>query len=203
MSHDEKFPALTEYLAGIPDGLESYPDCLAKASLYRGMVADRPLLQPVLAELPAPLRVLIEHPVPVSSWLPEVHSHALMLAVYDVHFGDLNAFTTWAYEQQRALFTGPLYSVAMRLVSPSLLFKTAPVRFSMFHRGARLVIVERRDNGGTARLEYPPGLYDSISRAGLCSGLTAALDLTIAGRASVEIVDSGDTYALVDAHWER
>jgi len=201
VSDDEQFPALTEYLASVPNGLDGYPECLAKGSLYRTMIADRPLVDPALAKLPTPLRALVEHPAPVSSWVPEVHSHALMLAVYDVHFGDVKRFTTWAYAQQRALFTGPLYSVAMRMVSPSLLFKTATIRFGMFHRGARLVVVERRDAGGTARLEHPPGLYDSISRAGLCAGLTAALDLTIAGRASVEVTEAGDDYALLNADW--
>ncbi|MGH1341660.1 MAG: hypothetical protein ACRBN8_08930 [Nannocystales bacterium] len=203
MSNEAKFPALTEYLASVPHGLDSYPDYWAKASLYRGMLEGRPLVEPMLTDLPLELQALVEHPVPVSSWMPEVHSHALMLAIYDTHFGDLDRFVAWAYDQQRALFTGPLYSVAMRLVSPGLLFKTAAVRFRMFHRGASLAVVERRGNGGIAKLEYPPCLYDSISRAGLCAGLRAALDLTVSGQSSIEVIEAGDDYALLSARWDR
>ncbi len=202
MVDPEKYPALTAYLAGLPDGLGSHPGCVAKASIYR-TVTDASLLGPDdVGALPAPLRKLVEQPLPVSSWLPEVHSHALMAFAFDCAFEDLRAFDLWAYEQQRALFSGPLYAVAMRLIAPSLLFKTMRLRWGMFHRGVTLQVLDQSHEQGIARLEHPVGVYDEVSRVGLCAGLRAALELSSGeGACTVEVTEHSEHHAVIRARW--
>ena len=73
MSSD-RFPALEEYIAGLPDGLASHPQCQAKASLYRSLIDTKGLEPDDVDALPPDLRSLVIHPVPISSWIPEVHS---------------------------------------------------------------------------------------------------------------------------------
>ena len=113
-----RFPALRAYVDQLPDGFDSHPDFVAKASLYRTVVDATPLAPDDVVALPDVLRSLIQHPLPVSSWIPEAHSHGVMLAVYDSQFGDAEAFERWAYDRQRELFASPLYGVAMKSSRP-------------------------------------------------------------------------------------
>ena len=107
------------------------------------MVDATPLDPDDVEALPEVLRSLIQHPLPVSSWIPEAHSHGVMLAVYDSKFGDPEVFEQWAYDRQRELFSSPLYGVAMKLVSPKLLLKTATLRWRLFHRGVTFKVTEQ------------------------------------------------------------
>ena len=49
-------PQLRAYLERLPDGLASYPGCLAKASLYRSIIEELPLDD---TRLPEPLQDLL------------------------------------------------------------------------------------------------------------------------------------------------
>lgn len=196
-------PATARYIDRLsPEGgLDAYPDYRAKASLYRSMLQARPVSTEVSASLPPPLRGLVEQPVPVSSWIPEVHSHAVLLVVYDVSFGSLDRLAEFAYAQQRSLFAGRLYSAALRLVSPGMLIKGASMRWKAFHRGTQFSVVSSGDGEAVVRLEHPRNLYDEVSRTGMREGLRAALDVSRAGGAEVVEVEATDTHALVRATW--
>jgi len=196
-----RFPVLRAYVDNLPDGLDSYPDHVAKASLYRTVVDATPLDPADVAALPDPLRSLMEHPLPVSSWIPEAHSHGVMLAVYDSGFGDREVFAQWAYDRQRELFSSPLYGVAMKLVSPGLLLKTATLRWRLFHRGVTFKVIEQRPDGGVAMLQFPAGVYEEISLLGMCAGLRAALDLTVGDNCTVGVRDASATHAVVAVEW--
>lgn len=196
-----RFPVLRAYVDQLPNGLDSHPDYVAKASLYRTVVDATPLAPDDVEALPDVLRSLIQHPLPVSSWIPEAHSHGVMLAVYDSQFGDAGRFEQWAYDRQRDLFSGPLYSVAMKLVSPNLLLKTATLRWRLFHRGVTFKVTEQRNDGGVGELQFPTGVYEDISLLGMCAGLRAALDLTVGGGCRVGIRDASATHAVVAVNW--
>ncbi|MBL4688653.1 MAG: hypothetical protein JKY37_28960 [Nannocystaceae bacterium] len=202
MALADKFPTTAAYIAALPDGLESHPDCRAKASLYRTVVDGSALSTADAAELPQVLRTLVVEPALVSSWISEVHSHALMLAVYDRQFGDIEAFAQHAYLRQRELFAGPLYAVAFKLVSPALLIKTAALRWRLFHRGG----MSFRSQDITAdqarvRLEYPEGVYEPVLRRALCEALRAALDLSTGGGARVEVQDASARHTIFKVRW--
>ncbi len=201
MSDLGRFPALRAYVEGLPSGIDSHPQCQAKASMCRTVLDAKPLPAEVAKQLPPPLTKLVEHPPPVSSWIPETHSRAVLLAIYDHHFGDPGAFDAWAYESQRKLFEGPLYAVAMRVISARMLAKAMPLRWRMFHRGTDAQVVELGDHHCRVRFEFPQGIYDAISLIGLTSGLRAALDGTVRGQSTVEVADASPTHAEIEARW--
>ena len=55
----QRFPTLANYLSALPQGLDSYPQHLAKASLLRSILDDLPV-RPFAAELPSALREEVE-----------------------------------------------------------------------------------------------------------------------------------------------
>jgi hypothetical protein len=196
-----RFPCVAEYLAGLPEGLDSHPDCLAKASLYRSLLDGRSLRGADVATLPDPMRKLIEDPPPISTWIPEVHSHSVMLAVCDLCFADVDAFARYAYVTQRRLFEGRLYRALFRFAAPPMLLRGAALRWGGFHRGSQLLVESMQAERATIRLRHPPHLYDAISRRGLREGLRAILGLTRATNAAIEELDASPTGARVQVSW--
>lgn len=201
MSESNEFPELVRYLAALPSGIDSYPDCRAKASLYRSVADASPIREADRDALPKPLLRLLTHPVPISSWIPEVHSHALMLAIYDRCFSSVEEFTEFTYQRQRNLFGGRVYSIALHIVTPKMLVKTAAIRFGMFHRGTDFVVSELEATGAMVNVTCPPGVYDDISRIALCEGLRAALDLCMGGGASVKVVETTRSRTTIRVRW--
>lgn len=168
-----RFPATAAYLAVLPAGLDSHPSCQAKASLYRAFVAET-----VPDGLPAALQDLMVRPRPVTSWIPEVHSHALLLAHYDLQGHDHASFAKFTYDSQHALWTSKLYSFLMKLIAPSRLLAGTSTRWSQFHRGSELGATALAPGVAELVLRCPAHLYDEISILGLTEGLRAVLDVS-------------------------
>lgn len=187
------------YIDRLAAGLDSYPECRAKASLYRSMLASRPV-DP--EPLPAPLRDLVERPRPVSDWIAEVHSHALMLALFDQHFDDRESFRQFCYQEQSKLWSSKLYAFMMRFVSPQRLIASASARWEHFHRGTTL-----RATPGAAPhsaemvLEGPAHVYDEITLLGLTEGVRALLDRS-AIDSTLTLVEWSATQARWVVHWK-
>ena len=84
----EGLPRVAAYLEALPNGLASYPEYTQKAALYRQFLKHAGALR-VANQLPPELRLLVEQPVPVNTWLPEVMVNALYLGVADaLHLDD-------------------------------------------------------------------------------------------------------------------
>jgi hypothetical protein len=166
-------PQLRAYLDRLPAGLDSYPECRAKASLYRGMTdgltVDASGLAPELVDL-------LEQPRPVTDWIPEVHSHAILLAQYDQHFDDLEVFGAHSYAYQHRMWSSKLYAFMMRFVSPQRLIASTSQRWAQFHRGSTLQATRTGDDTAEVVLETPPWIYDAILLRSLTEGLRAVLD---------------------------
>ncbi len=166
-------PQLRAYLERLPDGLASYPGCLAKASLYRSIIEELPLDD---ARLPEPLQDLLRRPRAVSEWIPEVHSHAVLLAQYDQRFTALPEFAAHCYAAQRRLWDSKIYAFMMRLMSPVRLLASTSQRWGQFHRGTELVAERSGEGAAWLRLTTPPYVYDEIALIGLTEGLRAVID---------------------------
>lgn len=166
-------PRLRAYLEGLPDGLGSYPECRAKASLYRSVIEASPL---DAAQVPEGLRDLLRRPRPVTDWIPEVHSHAILIAQCDQRFVDLPGFAKHCYDVQRALWASKIYAFMMRFVSPVRLLASTSQRWGQFHRGSELVSTRVGEDSAELRLIAPPRVYDEITMIGLTEGIRALLD---------------------------
>ncbi|MCZ7677693.1 MAG: hypothetical protein M5U28_02505 [Sandaracinaceae bacterium] len=155
----ERFPSAAAYLARLPEGLASHPQCVVKASVLRDVADARPLGPDDLAALPGPVAQLVREPPPVSSWVPEVHALVAMIAIRDRHFAPgeigLSAYEEWTYERNKKLLARPLYRALFLLLSPERLLRNVGNRWAMFRRGSRLELVERSASSATVRLSFP------------------------------------------------
>ncbi|MEM6996763.1 MAG: hypothetical protein AAF721_40035 [Myxococcota bacterium] len=194
-----QFPSVARFIAALPEGLDSYPQCRAKASMVRNLADEVVFPGHDLAALPEPLRLFRE--VPVSSWISETHSQAMMLAIYDRCFDDLAQFGAYAHRQGRALLVGPLYAIAFKVVTPAFLVKTATLRWRMFHRGTELTARRAGEASAEVRIDHPPGLFGEVVRRGFCEGMRAAIDLATGGGTTFELTGSEPRYATLRLRW--
>jgi uncharacterized protein (TIGR02265 family) len=196
--------SVAAYLEGLPHGLASYPECTAKASLLRDMLATRPL-DPDSDSLLEDLRPLIRDPPPVSTWIPEVAFVASAMTVYDEHFGghDVAGFEQWIVDFNAALFRKPLYRVLFALISPERLVVGATTRWSAFHRGTSLALVERGQRSGLVRVGFPPDLYGTVMLHGFAAGLRAAVVVAGGRDVRTELESIEATSAEYWIRWKR
>jgi hypothetical protein len=169
-------PSITSYLDRLPAGIASYPECLVKASVFRNALEVKPL-GPEVA-LPPEVRALVDHPPPVSVWIPEVQFNVITLAVRDAHFGedDRDGYLGWVLDQNRKLLGTPLYRALFLLVSPERLLHGLEKRWGTFRRGTVLRLHAQAPGQVELRLVTPPFLRTTMSLEGMAMALRAALE---------------------------
>jgi hypothetical protein len=183
---------MERYVAGLPMGLDSFPDCLAKGSVLRSTLVQQPVPE-LAARLPESLRTLVTDPPVDSEWLPEARFVAIYHAVADVRgYGDAEVLA-WARERNRALFRNPAYRILMAVSSPGTLIRGAAMRWSNWHRGTSLEIEGIQDEGVRALLRFPEGLFDQTMLEVFGEAFAAGLELARAPKPSsrVELVEPG------------
>jgi hypothetical protein len=181
--------SLDRYLALLPAGLRSYPEALAKATVIKPF-QEGPVGAALNAcrDLPGPLRAILERPLAVSEWIPEVCLVSLIEAAYDVHFagaGGGEALQAYIRTTNRAVLKGPLYSILFAVVSPERLLVGAAERWSAFHRGSSLAVEERSKGRALLVLSHPPNLFSTHSLHG--HGTSFALAAELAGGRGVQM----------------
>lgn len=196
------FPATAAYIARLPQGLDSHPDCQVKASLYRSTLDGRPIPRSAAELLPARLKRKVLDPDPVSAWIPEVQSLALVTAHLDVCCSSLDDFERSCYLRQRRLFDSPLYRAIVKLATPNLLLRTAALRWGALHRGTTLEIQENERGLARLSMDHPEHLWDGPTRLALTAGFRALLDLCGARHTTVEVVDASSTHMRLHGQWK-
>lgn len=165
-----ELPRTTAWLAGLPLGLDSYPECQVKGSLLRRLVKSQSL-QPHIQLLPPELVPWFDTPPLVSAWVPEVHLFAMLHALRDLVFDEpaLHAFVSSGIAR---MISSPLYKIMFLVVTPTRLLYGIGRRWDQFHRGTTMTASDLGDVIDV-HVEHPPHLYSSTIR-----GLTAATFLT-------------------------
>lgn len=181
------FPTLDEYLAQLPNGLDSFPSCTIKASVMRDALAAKPV--PDDPSLPEPIRAFLQSPPPVSSRVPEVLSNALLSTLFDVHFGgrDRQAAYDWTRASTRALLRTPLYRVLFAVLSPERLLNGAAHRWHAFRQGTDVVMLDRGRGFAQLELTFPLGLHSDLTLFLLAAAFQAAVDCTGARENTVDV----------------
>lgn len=161
-------PAVAAYLRSLPAGIASYPEAQAKAAVLRDWLArSRLAVRLAPGQVPDEVEALAREPPPASLWIPEVHLVALKEADFELTFagageGAMAACEQWMLEVYRHLLSSPLYKILFLVVSPERALVGGERRWSAFHRGSELRVLESRT--GHARLEVssPPGLFSEL-----------------------------------------
>ena len=154
-------PRTAQWLASLPDGLDSYPECQVKGSMVRGYSEFMP--EGVdLQRLPAPVRDLVTDPPLVSAWISETKMIALCLAFRELYFETDAGYLSWVEESLETMLAGRLYRVLFSVISPARMAKSAAKRWKALRLGTRREMVEFNDNGNLGRITYPENLYHPL-----------------------------------------
>ncbi len=197
------FPLTAAYLAQLPDGASSYPECVSKGAIIRRRLqrlsGDWPR-----GLLPSAIEDLLANAPASSAWLPSVHQHAATFAYGDVMFDD-DAGGAQLLESLRAdnqrLLTSRLYRIMFALGNPTRVLRNAEKRWRAFHRGTKLRVIDARPASATLRLEYPAHLYHPITLRGLANAYEVVLAAAGATTAKLEVHVESPTAALVTGGW--
>ena len=184
----EPFSRLREYVAQLPDGLDSYPDCVAKGSIARLALREFEWRE-VYETLPEPLREGLRHrPLP-SAWLPEVHSVALHMAAADAEGLSMEDVLRWSHESNTRLAESPMYRIVAAVASPAILLRTAALSWRLLHRGVSLSIESQASGRTEAAIEHPPHLWNELVHLSTAQGLRAAVEAAGGREVRAELAD--------------
>jgi hypothetical protein len=198
----EDDPETAAYIAALPKGLESYPECEVKGSVVREIVEhfDRSLLR----SLPPSLRALVEAPPPVSAWVHEVPVNALILLSSERltrQTGDRNAMNQRAFETTKRLLSTPLYKILFWLVSPERLIVGADKRWGALRRGTRIDVHAHDARSAKIRAHFPPKHYNERLLSIRAESIRASILCAGAQRATVTVQLSSPSSADFDCAW--
>ncbi len=195
-------PRVDAYLAALPSGVDAYPGCEQKASIFHNTIDDAHSLVPHVDSLPPALRETARRPPPVNTWMREVHGIALSYAVADIYFGrDDDAYLDYIYRRNKDMLGGLLYRALFRIMRPQSMAPMLATRWRQFHRGVDLVLVPSARNAFEARLTYPAHVVDALRVRSYAMAFRAALEVAGAVGVALEITDVGDTLAMMRGAW--
>lgn len=164
---------MTTFLNGLPAGLDSYPNYVQRASVFRAFSTFLPT-HGLPELLPAPLATLLAGTYDDDDWLSEAHVTAIYLASADLNVADDREFVAKAFAANQALFNTPVYKLLMGSLPPTCTFMGAAARWGVFHRGIKLTArLEDEPYHGQIRLDFPPGLVPPLISRCYCTAFEA------------------------------
>jgi hypothetical protein len=189
------------YLAKLPGGADAFPECSVKASLVRTVLNERPIGSDV--PLPASVRTLVDHPPPVSVWVPEVHFNVVMLAILESQFGGRSdqGYLAWVYDQNARVLSTALYRMLFFVVSPERLIVGMQKRWAAFRRGTEPRLVTHGPRDVELRVQSPPHLYGPLNVEGMSHALRAAVECAGAKDARVDGLIASPTEVVFRFRW--
>lgn len=176
------FPAASAYLASLPDGLDSFPDCTARPETYEGVHQSFPQDR-IPPGLPESIQTFLRGEQ--KGWQPEVVPLVTYVMLSDVMGRD--GFLQWTRDDASRLFQRGFIRHLMKLVSPTLVALGAASRWKTLRRGTAIVAepvkTEADRHYTTSRVTSPHGLYPEI----FAHGLTQALGAAVSGARGTDI----------------
>jgi hypothetical protein len=191
-------PRVAAYLAPLPAGAASHPECLAKAGLLRSALADRPLGREHVEALPAPVRQVIACPPLDGEWVPDVHLICVLLAIADAYGMTDAEYLAWLRDLNARMFQ-TVFKQLMNAPAEGLL-RHVSERWSFFHRGSSLAVTHLSPGGATVHMAFPPRLFHGLALRHFVSVWEAALGVAKPG-GHVELAASDEVTARFTVAW--
>ena len=188
-------PLAAAYLAALPEGLDSYPDCRIRTEVTQ-LVLDR---FPRILEHPGVASGFAERvrsSLEEGEWMSEALGVAVRMMTRDSMFASDAEYDDWTFELSMKLYERRVYRVLMYVISPSLVMMGATRRWNAFRQGTTLV-AKSNGRGGDIDLAFPPRLYTRLVLGGLGQAFRAALVAARARGVRVEL----DEVERDRAHW--
>ena len=156
---------MADYLAALPRGLDSYPECTAAASMATFNKQVRKVIIPG-DWVPPPIADMMTRKLLDTEWVPEVHYHAMALAIADHHGLDAPSFKGFWYDVMRLMMVSASYGFLLRLLSSEHLVRVSAMRWRKFHRGPFNLEVHADNGASRMVLTYPPHLLNDTLALG-------------------------------------
>lgn len=152
-------PRLERYIAALPDGWASYPECAAKATLLHGALEMIP--EDARGRLPVPLLARVAEPALPTAWAPEVEMIAMVHAAVDLR----GAPALWdeVVQANVALFGRREYQPLVRTGDPARVIEQVSRSWRLFHRGTTFECLETAPGRAVLVHGYPPPLFPAIA----------------------------------------
>lgn len=189
------------YLASLPEGIDSYPQCAHKGEPLAIWLRRSPT-EGLGDKLPAPVAALLDPSRAFPSWVPEVHANVLYLAILEASFADDRAFLAHADQCNRAVLQTPTNRVLFWVAAPKAILRAAGQRWSSLHRGSAIEVRVAKDTSAEVDLHYPPRLFPEIVLRGTATGFLAALENAGARDVDLAVRRVDDTRAVFAASWQ-
>ena len=166
---------LESYLAQLPRGLDSYPECRVRGGT---LVAALELLDldgdEELETLPSAVREWVQSPPPRTRHIPEVHNLAFYCWIRDQRFQSDHDYLTFVDAVFRRFYASPLYRVAFMMSRPEVVAAASPRIWSWVRDGTRLEVLSREPGYVHLRVNTPPHLFSPLHGEVLARGLGIA-----------------------------
>lgn len=195
----ERFPLLHEYLAGLPDGLASYPECRARASLLRAVLELREG-DGSLEGLPAEIVECFNQPPSASAWMPEVLVVAVHFALAEADGLSIDEVLELTYRANQGLSNSPMYRAITKVASPRLMLRGASMSWGLLHKGISFK-VETSKGLAQARLSHPPGVWPRLAHESVALGFKAVIEATNGRDVTYQIVESMPEGTRIEVRW--
>lgn len=192
---------MQQYIASLPNGLDSYPSCQLKSSVLRGFCASIDV-ERLCSALPETLAALVERPPPPSDWIDEVKTTAIFLASADSNVTG-ESFVAHAYRTNYALLDSTMYRILFRLVGARRVLANAGKSWSQFHRGTTLSVqsFDEHARRATVSLEGPAHHVPLLLAEGYATSIRAAVEISGHKDVHAAVEDHTPTRTLVSVRW--
>jgi len=198
-----RYPRVASYLASLPQGLASHPQCTAKGSAVRRILCSKPVgaLEP--GALPQPVIAPLLKPPSHREWISEALPWCAIFAIGDYHRMDDTAFLAWGRDAFSSTFQNPVFRFFMSLASPELLLDLGSSQFGAMHRGSKLSTERGQGWASRLTLEYPDRLFNEAALKMLAVAFQVGFEQSRAEDCSLALADWSPTVAHYDARWRR
>jgi hypothetical protein len=192
---------IERYLASLPAGFASHPQCQHKFATIRDFIVGTPLLER-RDVLPPHLARMVANPPPVTAWVSEVEANCIFLGVREACFRTDDEYYLFSAERSHQLMSRPMYRLMFALISPRRVVKGAAWKWTQFHRGTSLTgTLDDDEKGGRLELRFPEGLMSPIAAGGYAGALRAAFTMSTSSPVSLEITETTPSSFIYRARW--
>lgn len=189
-----------DYLAAIPGGIDSYPECLHRGEPLAQWIEHSPTAG-LPERLPAPAAALLRRDRRIPNWVPEVHATVIYLAIRELHFRDDAAFLEHARLCNRAVLETPANRLLLWAASPRAILRGTSLRWGSLHRGSTLEARTPDERSAVLTLTFPRGLLPEIVLRGNGAGIGVALEGAGARDVEVDLHVMEPSRAVFHARW--
>ncbi len=189
------------YVASLPQGLASYPECRSKASIWRNIRRGTET-GPLLGRVPPELTVFSAEGLLDTTWISAVESFASHLALRDALFPSDAAMVDHFRMLDRQLLSGPLYRMLFAVATPMRVVHAADRRFKAMFEGITLSAHQEDDCRVSLSLRYPPQLLPPLVGCLYLVAFEVAVELAGAKAVKSRVSSHGDTAANYELTWD-